>query len=233
MSITRAALETAVTNVVRSASTTVVTNPQLAQGINNALRKLSQDKPLRTNVALPNDTDHLYLLTDVVAGWTEGYQAERVLYLSSGRFKEIDPNNWQSYELAGVAKLKIHQVVCDDFPVVGSTSYYLEYSYPYDTSADPIPVSVYDEDALVALAASKVADQLAAEAADHKSPSFSADSVNYQEQIDKWLKISRHQMKIYKEHLAGNNSAECGAFGEWDLTHSFGQRMLFHGDRRH
>lgn len=231
MSITRSNLQTAVRDVARI-NDKVASLTQLNRAINNALRELSRDKPNQVTTALPSDSDLLYTMTDVVGAWGDGYHVRDVKYLCNGMLKPIDSNLWSYYEIDGVGKLKVIESADDDYISTGAVSYYVTYSAPYDTSADPILVSVFDEDALVALAASKVADQAAAEAADQKNSSLTADVVNYQEIIDKWLKIARRQEKIYKAHISATpEGTSSGGFAEWDLSNSLGS-MLFHGARR-
>lgn len=234
MSISRANLRTAVRDVAR-VTTTHLTDSRLDRAINHALRQMSQDKPQTLTVALGSDSDLLYTMTDVIAAWGEGYFVRDIHYMSNDILKPIDPNAWHYYELAGVGKLKITEVLDeqDELWSSSSTAYYVEYGYPYSTSDDPIVIGSLDEDALVALASARAAEQAAAEAADQKNASFSADVMNYQEIIDKWLKIARRQESIYQKHIdstpeAGSN----GGFAEWDLKNSLGS-MIFHGSPRH
>lgn len=212
--------ETRVSDYARTPSGTV-SQAQISRAVQDALRRHSSERPQTLTSSFSSGSSP-YNLADIVPAWSALHRVLDIFYVDSGRKRMLDCNEWGEFFDGTDRKLLIASTPCGT-----SGTLYLVYSAPHTMDGTGSTIDGKDIEFVGKLAAANACAQAAQEAADEDDPTVAVDSVNYQSQIDNWLKLERRYRKEYESHISRNVSA--GQFVEWDILDECGNPPLFHG----
>lgn len=147
---------------------------------------------------------------------------------------EQDPNYLKPKEYTvyqGTASYTLRLI--DDTPS-SSDTVRVTYTVPHSATSSSCTVPDNDRYAVAALAASKLAKQLAAEKARTQSSTLEADVVNYLTQVDHFQRIAKEAEMDYRKHMGIPDGSDVDAahdYGDIDTQFFWGEEFLTHKDR--
>lgn len=196
-----------------------ITDEEVSSAVEEALSRYSDDLPRRLPVTIPDSSSGTVSLASLVPAWGAGYAVKDVYQVSSGTRRPLDSNSWEIYD---EATLQVYGAL---------SSLLLEYTAPHAVNDSTSTIRPEDEWPVVNLAASLVCELAARKAADKKSGSVTASSVDYGSIAEKWSTQARTLREKYDSHVKAKRPSG-GVFGEWDLQGSYGFPN-FHRSRWH
>jgi hypothetical protein len=215
-------------------TTTLPTGPDVENAVKAAVRRFSEDRPRVVTADFVGNGSSFDF--NKPSSWVDGFSEPIAVEYPTGKrpAEFLDQAEVGLYpDISSPTSIRLNETT----PANGLTArlyYSVPWPIPDTTTGDQVPDGSFEP--VCHLAASVVAEQMAARAAGHKRPNIpSADIAGVELEEDRWLKLAATARAYYEKHVGGTGGpAPASLTTDWDIRASWiwtGRTFIFRGRR--
>jgi len=223
-----------------ASSNNLLTDAQVNQVIDAAIREYSRDRPRIAYALASGDGSAYDFRLPRLWVWGLSY-LEEVEYPAGEQYPTlVDPNEWHVHESA-LGVQPVRKIRLNGTPASGTDNIQFKYSalHVHNDELDSIPYA--DFDAVMWLATSYGALALAGKMSASIDSTINADSADYRGGQNRWENVAKRYRELYLDHI-GSQGPNSGGLAsgtgrgaaitqDWDVNLQSGSDRLWHSRR--
>lgn len=205
------------------------TDPEKDAFVQEAVEQYARDKPRRVDDLITGDGTALRHATPT--DWEDRFSVITEVEFPTGEDPVVLLQNLQDlFRIVQQSNVELIQFKTLTIPNLDTLRIVFTALHIVDGSTNTIPIN--DENAVVALAASKLAAGLAAFYAEAHESSIDAETVDNQSKADTFSNLSKELVKEYQEHItAGEIESPILVLHDQDVSFSWQRDLITHPSR--